>query len=277
MKLPEKKIQEIELKANEIRKDVIRMLLAAGSGHSAGSLGMADVFATLYFSGILNWDPDNPWNEERDRVLLSAGHICPVWYATLGHTGAFSHQELLTLRKFGSRLQGHPHYRDLPGVENSAGPLGQGISQAVGQALVAQMDGKKWRVYCVISDGELQEGQVWEALMLAGKYKLDNLTVIVDRNNIQIDGRVEEVMPEEPLKEKFKAFNMPVAEIDGHDIEQIHKALGKPGVVIAHTIPGKGVEYMEGDFTWHGMPPNKKQAEEALRELRTLGSRIDFE
>lgn len=274
MKLGREQAKLVELKANEIRKDVIRMLLAAGSGHSAGSLGMADVFATIYFSGILNWDPTDPWKKDRDIVILSCGHICPVWYATLGHTGAFSHQELLSLRKLGSRLQGHPHIKELPGVENSAGPLGQGISQAVGQAIAAKMDKSERKIYCIVSDGELQEGQVWEALMLAGKYKLDNLTIIIDRNNIQIDGKVEDVMPEEPLKEKLKAFNLLVHEIDGNDVAQIYGALKKRGIIIAHTIPGKGVEFMESDFKWHGMPPNKEQAAEALLELRTLGGRI---
>ena len=214
--LTEEQIQEIELMATEIRKDVIRMLLSAGSGHPAGALGYADVLATLYFSGELKWDADDPWNEDRDRVILSAGHLCPGWYATLAHTGAFSHQELTDLRKLGSRLQGHPHFRDLPGVENTSGPLGQGLSQAIGQALAARMDKNGYRVYCLMSDGELQEGQTWEALMLAGKYKLHNLTAIIDRNGIQIDGYTEEVMPLEPLTAKLKAFNWLVLEVNGH-------------------------------------------------------------
>jgi len=282
--LTEEQVKQIELKATEIRKDVINMLLEAGSGHSAGSLGMADVFATLYFSGILNWDPENPWKADRDRVILSCGHICPGWYATLAHTGAFSHQELLGLRKFGSRLQGHPQYRLLPGVENSGGPLGQGISQAVGQALAAKMDGAPWRVVCIMSDGEMQEGQTWEALMFAGNRNLNNLTAIIDRNNIQIDGFTEEVMPIEPLGDKLTAFGWTVLEIDGHNIEEIYNAVEKaraifenPTAIVAHTVPGKGVEFMEGDYKWHGVPPNKEQAGEALKELRTLWGKIQGE
>lgn len=282
--LTEEQVKQIELKATEIRKDVINMLLEAGSGHSAGSLGMADVFATLYFSGAVNWDPADPWKTNRDRVILSNGHICPVWYATLAHTGAFSHQELLSLRKFGSRLQGHPEYRKLPGVENSGGPLGQGISQAVGQALAARMDKAAWRVVCLMSDAEMQEGQTWEALMWAGNRNLSNLTVIIDRNNIQIDGPTEAVMPVEPLADKLKAFGWTVLEIDGHNIEEIYNAVEKaraivenPTAIVAHTIPGKGVEFMEGDYKWHGMPPNKDQAAEALKGLRTLWGRIQGE
>jgi len=282
--LTEEQIKHIELKATEVRKDIIKMLLEAGSGHSAGSLGMADVFATLYFSGVLNWDPADPWKADRDRVLLSCGHVCPGWYATLAHTGAWSHQELLSLRKLGSRLQGHPQYRLLPGVENSGGPLGQGISQAVGQALAAKMDNLPWRVVCIMSDGEMQEGQTWEALMFAGNRNLNNLTAIIDRNNIQIDGFTEEVMPIEPLGDKLTAFGWTVLEIDGHNIEEIYNAVEKaraifenPTAIVAHTIPGKGVEFMEGDYKWHGVPPNKEQAGEALKELRTLWGKIQGE
>jgi len=284
MFLTGEQIKNLELKANEIRKDIINMLLAAGSGHSAGPLGMADVFSALYFSGVLNWEPADPWKADRDRVILSNGHICPVWYATLAHTGAFSHQQLVTLRKLGSPLQGHPHYRELPGVENTGGPLGQGLSQAIGQAMAAKMDGAGWRVYCLMSDAEMQEGQTWEAVMFAGKNNLFNLTAIVDRNNIQIDGYTEEVMPLEPLADKWRAFNWTVLEVDGHNIREITDAIEKaktirenPTVIIAHTIPGKGVEFMEGDFTWHGKPPNKEEAEKALTELRTLGQRIKSE
>jgi transketolase len=279
--LTEEQIEHIELKADEIRKDIIKMLLAAGSGHSAGPLGMADVFSTLYFSGILNWDPDDPWKKDRDRVILSNGHICPVWYATLAHAGAFSHIELVSLRKLGSRLEGHPHYRSLPGVENTGGPLGQGLSQAIGQALAARIDLAKFRVYCLMSDGELQEGQNWEALMFAGNNNLHHLTVILDRNGIQIDGYTEKVMPVEPVANKFRAFNWEVIEIDGNNVSEIYGALervqsltGKPTAIIAHTIPGKGVDFMEGDFEWHGKPPNKIQSIEALKELRTLWGKI---
>ena len=260
------------------------MLLAAGSGHSAGPLGMADVFSALYFSGVLNWEPADPWKADRDRVILSNGHICPVWYATLAHTGAFSHQQLVTLRKLGSPLQGHPHYRELPGVENTGGPLGQGLSHAIGQAMAAKMDGAGWRVYCLMSDAEMQEGQTWEAVMFAGKNNLFNLTAIVDRNNIQIDGYTEEVMPLEPLADKWRAFNWTVLEVDGHNIREITDAIEKaktirenPTVIIAHTIPGKGVEFMEGDFTWHGKPPKPEEGVVAIKQLRTLWGRIKSE
>jgi transketolase len=280
--LTEMQVKHIELKATEIRKDIIKMLLAAGSGHSAGPLGMADVFATLYFSGILNWDPTDPWKPDRDIVILSNGHICPVWYATLAHTGAFSHQELEGLRKLGSRLQGHPHYRELPGVENTGGPLGQGLSQAIGQAMAARMDGSKKRIYCLMSDGEFDEGQTWEAMLFAGKNKLSNLTAIIDRNNIQIDGFTEDVMPLEPLFDKLKAFGWSVIEIDGHDVMEIETEIEKakqnienPTVIIANTIPGKGVEFMEGDYKWHGMVPKGEQGEEALDQLRSLFGRIE--
>jgi len=284
MFLTEEKIKEIELIATEIRKDIIKMLLEAGSGHSAGPLDMADVFATLYFSGTLVWDPNEPWKEERDRVILCCGHICPVWYATLAHTGAFSHTELLTLRKINSRLQGHPHYRSLPGVENTAGPLGQGISQGLGQALALKLNKSSRRVYVIMSDGEFEEGQVWEAMMFAGKNKLHNLTAIIDRNNIQIDGFTEEVMPLEPLHDKLLAFGWNVLEIDGHNIREIAEGLGqakatfeKPTAIIAHTIAGQGVGFMEGDYKWHGMPPNKEQAGKAMHELRTLFGQIQKE
>lgn len=282
--LTEEQIKHVELKATEIRKDIIKMLLAAGSGHSAGPLGMADVFATLYFSGILNWDPADPWKPDRDIVILSNGHICPVWYATLAHTGAFSHQELTGLRKMGSKLQGHPHFRDLPGVENTGGPLGQGLSQAIGQALAARMDGSKKRVYGLMSDGEFDEGQTWEAMMFAAKNNLHNLTAIIDRNNIQIDGFTEDVMPLEPLFDKLRAFGWAVLEISGHDIDQIYGALEKvrgidkqPTVIIANTIPGKGVEFMEGDYKWHGLVPKLDQANEALKQLRSLFGKIEGE
>ena len=282
MFLTGEQIKNLELKANEIRKDIINMLLAAGSGHSAGPLGMADVFSALYFSGVLNWEPADPW--KADYFFLSAGHLCPVWYATLAHTGAFSHQQLVTLRKLGSPLQGHPHYRELPGVENTGGPLGQGLSQAIGQAMAAKMDGAGWRVYCLMSDAEMQEGQTWEAVMFAGKNNLFNLTAIVDRNNIQIDGYTEEVMPLEPLADKWRAFNWTVLEVDGHNIREITDAIEKaktirenPTVIIAHTIPGKGVEFMEGDFTWHGKPPKPEEGVVAIKQLRTLWGRIKSE
>ncbi|HJZ06258.1 transketolase [Candidatus Amesbacteria bacterium RIFCSPHIGHO2_01_FULL_48_32] len=279
--LTDQKIQELELRANEIRQDIIQMLLAAGSGHSAGPLGMADVFTALYFGEVLNFDPKNPWKEDRDRVILSNGHICPVWYPTLAHAGFFPREELTTLRKINSRLQGHPHYRELPGVENTGGPLGQGLSQAIGHALTARLDRKSWRVYCLMSDGELDEGQAWEAMMFAGKNNLHNLTAIIDRNNIQIDGFTEEVMPLEPLADKFRAFNWTVIEVDGHNMVEIVAAFEKarsvfenPTVIIAHTIPGKGVDFMQWNYEWHGKPPNSEQAKDALAQLRTLGGKI---
>lgn len=276
-------IQKLELKANEIREDILKMLLEAGSGHSAGSLGMADVFTALYFN-VLNLDPKKPDWEERDRLVLSNGHICPVLYATLAHRGFFPVTELKTLRKLGTRLQGHPHRERLPGLETSSGPLGSGLSQASGMALALKMMNKKNWVYCVTSDGEHDAGNTWEAVMFAGKNKLNNLTVIIDRNNIQIDGFTEEIMPLEPLKEKYEAFNWHVLEIDGHNFEAIIAACNeakaifeKPVVIIAHTIPGKGVDFMEKDFKWHGIPPNLEQEKKALAELRTLQGKIRSE
>jgi transketolase len=274
-------IKNLELKANTIREDIIKMLLAAGSGHSAGPLGMADVFTAIYMGGKLNLDPKDPWNEDRDRVILSNGHICPVWYATLAQAGYFPREELLTLRKLGSRLQGHPHYRELPGIENSGGPLGQGLSQAIGQALAAKMDKKSWQVYCLMSDGELDEGQNWEALMFAGKNSLNNLTALIDRNHIQIDGYTEEVMPLDPVTDKLTAFGWMTEEIDGNNMAEVLRALETakanqdgPTMIVAHTIPGKGVDFMQGMVEWHGKVPDKEEAQKALAELRTLGGKI---
>ena len=285
-------VHELEEKANIIREDIIKMLVEAGSGHSAGPLGMADVFAALYFH-ILNHDSHNPAWEERDRLMLSNGHICPVRYAAMAEAGYFPVSELLTLRKLGSRLQGHPERLKLPGVETTSGPLGSGLAQAAGYAYAAKMDGRKFRVYCVTSDGEHQEGNHWEAVMFAAKYNLSNLTAIVDRNNIQIDGYTEDIMPLEPMVEKYKAYNWSVIEIDGHNMQEIIDATGKakaifenPTVIIAHTIPGKGVDFMEGDYKWHGNPPGtnipgepskEEQAKIALHELRTLGGKIRSE
>lgn len=284
--LTDDQVKNLELAANEVRQNIIKMLVAAGSGHSAGPLGMADVFTALYMGGVLENDPKDPWNPQRDRVILSNGHICPVWYATLAQAGYFPKEELMTLRKLGTRLQGHPHYRELPGVENTGGPLGQGLSQAIGQALAVRMENKPrlpW-VYCLMSDGELDEGQNWEAIQLAGHYGLHNLTAIVDRNNIQIDGFTEKVMRLEPLADKFRAFNWTVLEIDGHNMAEIvgalHKAMAifeHPTVIIAHTIPGKGVDFMDWDPAWHGKPPKADEAEEALKQLRTLGGKIQEE
>ncbi|MEM3422533.1 MAG: transketolase [Candidatus Bilamarchaeaceae archaeon] len=266
-------IKKLKLVANTIRQDVVKMLLEAGSGHTAGSLSLADIFAALYFN-VLYHDPENPQWEGRDRFVVSNGHIAPVLYAALANAGYFPKEELFTLRKLGSRLQGHPHRGSLPGIENSSGPLGQGLSQAVGMAIVAKTEKKKWRVYCLVSDGELQEGQTWEAVMLANKYRLGNLTVIVDRNNIQIDGYTEEVMPLEPLAEKFRAFGWNVIDIDGHNIKKIIDAceeskavFEKPTAIIAHTVPGKPISFMEFLSEWHGKPPAKEQAAAALAEL----------
>jgi len=276
-----KKLEEI---ARQLRCDVIEMLLEAKSGHSAGPLGMADVFTALYFGGILNVDPKNPFWEDRDRLILSNGHICPIHYAALARVGFFPVEELKTLRKFGSRLQGHPHFGTLPGVDNTSGPLAQGSSVAVGLAYAAKMDKKKWQVYCVSGDGEQQEGQTWEAAMFAGKHKLDNLTFLMDRNNIQIDGFTEDVMPLEPLKTKYEAFGWHVLEVDGHNICEIINACQhaksiyeEPVMIICHTIPGKGVDFMEWKPEWHGKSPNKEEAMEALKQLRTLKGRIASE
>lgn len=275
--------EKLKQKANEIRKDIIKMLVKAGSGHSAGPLGMADIFTALYFN-IMSYDPKDPDWPERDRLILSNGHICPVRYATMAHAGFFPKEELMTLREFGSRLQGHPHRTSLPGTETSSGPLGSGLSQACGIALGAKMDKKRFRIYCIMSDGEHDAGNTWEAVMFAGKYKLSNLTAIIDRNNIQIDGYTEDVMPLEPLEDKYKAFGWHTIHIDGHNFREIIDAcehakavFEKPTVIIAHTIPGKGVDFMEFDFHWHGKPPNEQEAKKALAELRTLGGRIQSE
>ncbi len=283
MNITDDQVRQLELKANAIRQDIIKMLLEAGSGHSAGPLGMADVFTAFYFH-ILNHKPADPFWPQRDRLILSNGHICPVRYATMAHSGYFPREELLTLRKLGSRLQGHPERLRLPGVETTSGPLGSGLSQASGYAYAARIDERKFRVYCFCSDGEHEAGNHWEAVMFAGKNKLTNLTAVVDRNNIQIDGYTEDIMPLEPLVEKYKAFNWHVLEIDGHNMREIVAAVDqakaihdRPTVIIAHTIPGKGVEFMENLPEWHGKPPNVGEAIEALAELRTLAGRIQSE
>jgi transketolase len=277
-------IEELELQANTIREDIITMLLEAGSGHSAGPLGLADIFTALYFK-ILKHDPKNPDWDERDILLLSNGHCVPVRYATMANAGYFDKEELLTLRKFGSRLQGHPERLRLPGLENTSGPLGCGLSQASGMALAMRMDNIKNRhIYVVMGDGELDEGNIWEAAMLASKYNLTNITAIIDRNNIQIDGPTERVMPLEDLHAKWESFGWYVLEVDGNnmkaviDIIHLSKAIeNKPVMIIAHTVPGMGVDFMENDFHWHGIPPNAEQAKLALKELRTLGGKIRSE
>lgn len=282
--LHETKLKKLEKTANLIRQDIITALVNAGSGHSAGPLGMADVFTAMYFH-VLNIRPKQPGWPDRDRFTLSNGHINPVWYATLANRGFFSRKEFTTtLRKLNTRMLGHPHNLATPGVENSGGPLGQGLSQAIGMALAAKMDDKKYQVYCAMSDGEFNEGQIWEAIMFAGKNKLDNLTGIIDRNNIQIDGFTENVMPLEPFREKIEAFNWHVIEIDGNNIRQVVEACNqaygiyeRPVMIIAHTVPGKGVNFMEQDYKWHGIPPKPDEAKKALHLLRTLDGKIKSE
>lgn len=267
-------VKQLEEKANLIRQDIIKMLLEAKSGHTAGSLGMADVFTALYFH-ILKHQPKNPSWEKRDRLILSNGHICPVRYATMARAGYFPVSELNTLRKLGSRLQGHPHRTSLPGVETTSGPLGSGLSQAAGVALVGKIDKKDWKVICLMSDGEHDEGNTWEGVMLAGKYRLDNLIGLIDRNHIQIDGFTEDVMPLNDLKAKYIAFNWEVLEINGHNMQEIISAFekakknsGKPTIIIAHIIPGKGVSFMENKYQWHGKAPSQEEAMLALDELQ---------
>jgi len=260
--------------AAQIRQQIIEMIYSAQSGHPAGSLGMTDVFTVLYFGQILKFKPQEPFWEERDYLILSNGHICPVLYACLAKAGFFAETELKTFRQFNSRLQGHPHLGSPPGVENTAGPLGQGLSQAVGVALGLKMEQKTNHVFCVTSDGEHQEGQTWESYMLAAKYKLNNLTVLIDRNQIQIGGPTEEIMPIEPLKYKLASFGFDVAELDGHNFEQLVANLKQtkkqlaPTAIICHTIPGKGVSFMENNFDWHGKAPNQNEFEQAMKELK---------
>lgn len=295
MTLDNEEIKLLEEKANDIRISIIEMLTEAKSGHTAGPLGMADIFTLLYFK-VLRHDVENPHWEGRDRLVLSNGHINPVLYATLAHVGYLPVEELLTLRKFGTRLQGHPHREYLPILENSSGPLGSGLSQAVGMALAIRINegiSTDKFVYALLSDGELQEGNTWEGVMLAGKERLRNLITIIDRNNIQIDGFTEDVMPLENLTAKWEAFNWHVQEVDGHNFEEIFSAIErakavfeKPSVIIARTIPGKGVPEFERDFRWHGNPPGlgptdkipkDQQSEVALKALRTLGGKIRSE
>lgn len=277
-------IKQLEQIANDIREDIIKMLLKAGSGHTAGPLGLADIFTALYFD-ILKHDPANPDWLDRDVLLLSNGHCVPVRYAAMARAGYFQRSELLTLRQLGTRLQGHPERLRLPGLESTSGPLGSGLSQACGIALAYQMDNilHRW-VYVVMGDGETDEGNVWEAAMLAGSRHLSKIIAIIDRNNIQIDGPTELVMPLENYKAKWEAFGWYVIEIDGNNIEDVIDACAmaravseKPVMIIAYTIPGKGVDFMESDYHWHGVPPDHEQAIKALKELRTLGGRIKSE
>ena len=277
--LTDKEIKNLKVIANNIRKSIILMLTEAGSGHTAGALGMSDIFTLLYFH-TLKHDPKNPYWVNRDRVVLSNGHICPVLYATMAHVGYFPVEELMTLRKLGSRLQGHPHREYLPMLETSSGPLGEGLSQAVGMAISDKIDNKIILgnyIYCFIGDGELDEGQNWEALMLAHKEKLSNLIIIVDRNHIQIGGNTERVMPLDDLQEKIKSFGCFAQVIDGNNMWEINNAIFKaknnkssPSVIIAKTIPGKGIKEWENDYKWHGKAPITKEAEMALKELNKL-------
>lgn len=268
--------EELKAIASEIRRDIIRSLVVAKSGHSGGPLGSSDIFAVLYMGGVMNHDPNDPWKPGRDRFVLSAGHMCPVLYATLANAGFFPRSELLTLRQFGSRLQGHPG-RDmhLPGIETSTGSLGQGLSIAVGMAMSDKLvDRNDARVYALTGDGELQEGSIWEAVMSASHFKLDNFCMIVDNNDCQIDGRVGDVMNIYPLAEKFRSFNFHTIEVDGHDhaalldaFDEAKSVKGKPTCIIAKTYMGQGVSFMADDYTWHGKPPSREQAEQALGEL----------
>ncbi|MBI4089034.1 transketolase [Candidatus Kaiserbacteria bacterium] len=286
--LADSEIAKLESRARDIRETILKMLVTAGSGHTAGPLGMADIFTAFYFH-ILSHDPKRPGWEERDRLILSNGHICPVLYASMAHAGYFPVEECLTLRKFGSRLQGHPERTRLEGLETTSGPLGEGLSQAAGIALAFRIDDLSGRttsrhVYCVMSDGEQEEGNTWEAVMFAGKNKLHNLTAVIDRNNIQIDGMTEDVMPLEPLAEKYRAFNWHVLEVNGNDISAFIGAVGeakaifeKPTLIIAHTIPGKGVPEIEFDYHWHGKPPTKEEGAQFLKQIRTMGGKLPHE
>ncbi len=279
--LTDEKRIELEQKANEIRMTLIDVLEDAGSGHTAGPLGMADIFTAFYFH-ILNHDSGNPGWEDRDRLILSNGHIVPIRYAAMAHAGYFSLEELRTLRKFGSRIQGHPERDRLPALETTSGPLGSGMSQAAGIAYGARMDGKKFYTYVCMSDAEHQAGNLWEGIMFAGANKLSNLIGVIDRNNIQINGMTEDTMPLEPLRDKYEAFNWHVLEVDGHNLEAFVAAIEeakaiyeKPTVIIAHTIPGKGIKEIEFDYTWHGKPPSTEEEQRFLDELRTLGGKIE--
>ena len=275
MSLFDEDLKQLELRANDIRQTIISMLAEAGSGHTAGPLGMADIFAALYFH-VLKHDPKNPDWEERDRLFLSNGHTVPVRYSAMAHAGYFPLEECMTLRKFHSRLQGHPERSYLPGLESTSGPLGSGLSEAAGYAYAARMDGKQFRVVCMLSDGEHDEGNTWEGAMFAGKTHLSNLVGIVDRNSIQIDGNTEDIMPLEPFADKYRAFGWHVIVIDGNDIREIVEAFEeaklvteKPTLILAITVPGKGIKSIEGDYLWHGKPPTKDEAKTFLAELQT--------
>ena len=275
-----KTVEELEEISKEVRQDVIKMILKAGYGHPAGSLGMVDVFVAMYYD-VLNHDPKNPNWVDRDRLILSNGHICPSRYAVMAHSGYFEHKELMRLGEFGEILQGHPDKRFLPSLETTSGPLGSGLAQGSGIAYSARMDKKRFRTFVITSYGEHDEGNHWEAVMFAAKNNLSNLTMIIDRNNIQIDDFTENVMPLEPLSDKYKTFGWSVLEVDGHNIEEIINACKKarsiyenPTVIIAHTIPGYGVDFMENNPNWHAKAPNDLDAKKAIKEIRTMQGRI---
>lgn len=288
--LTDEQILSLGIQATKIRMSVIEMLAEAKSGHTAGPLGMADVFTLLYFH-TLKHDPKNPAWALRDRVILSNGHICPILYATMAHSGYFPVEELMTLRKFGSRLQGHPHREFLPMVETSSGPLGSGLSQAIGMAIADRLDGGSKNFYVLMGDGEQDEGNIWEAVLLAGKEKLRNIVAIVDRNFIQIDGNTEEILPLGDLAKKYAEFGWHAQEVDGHNFEELNDAINrahsiadKPSIIIAITTPSKGVKSFENDYRWHGNPPGlgptdivakDKQKEVALSELQELKDRLE--
>jgi transketolase len=283
MALTDTDIIALEKKAGEIRETILSMLVTAGSGHTAGPLDMADIFTALYFH-ILVHDPKNPAWEGRDRLILSNGHIVPVRYATMAHAGYFPIEECQTLRKFGSRLQGHPERLRMPGMETTSGPLGEGLSQGAGMAYALRMDGKKNHIYVAMGDGEQNEGSIWEAAMWAGKNKLHNLTAIIDRNNIQIDGMTEDVMPLGDLRGKYEAFGWHVLEVNGHDmrafitaVDEAKTIFEKPTVIIAHTIAGKGVPDIEFDYHWHGKTPSAEEGKKFLKELRSAAGRLPNE
>jgi len=283
-------VRDIEKIAYDLRKDVITMLEEAGSGHTASALGTAEIFSSLYFN-ILDITPKNFLDQNRDHFLLSGGHICPIWYATLSKAGFFNKKELWNLRKTGALLQGHPNYEDrsnkteglqnIPGVENTSGSLGQGLSMAIGKAIASKLDNINNRIYCLTGDGELDEGQIWEAAMFAGNYPLNNITWIIDKNGIQLDGNTKDIMPLENLRDKLESFNWYTIEIDGHNVEEIINSCNmakavtqRPSAIIAHTIPGKGVDFMEYKFEWHGKPPSENEKKLAIKELDSLKEKI---
>ena len=267
-------INELKQIAKKVRRGIIEAVYSGKSGHPGGSLSIADIITVLYFNEM-HINPENPKNENRDRLVLSKGHCAPALYSALANRGFFDVEELKTLRNIESRLQGHPDMKKIPGVDMTTGSLGQGLSAANGMAIAGKLDNKDYRVYCILGDGEIEEGQIWEAAMAASKYKLDNLCVIVDNNNLQIDGTIEEVMSSYPIDEKFKSFGFQIINIDGHDIEEIIKAFevaknikGKPTCIIAKTLKGKGVSFMENQVGWHGKAPNQEQYEQAIEELK---------